>query len=324
MASRNLEKFLVGYFSTIGFYFLFGVSFKFIIAFLISPSSGPGYIAIMGTASTVLSRLVPLLYLLFLYNLWNNSKLVIAVGVAVAVSLFPFGVLFAFTFPIWIVFGVLCLVYGYITGLMKGASTVSVQNLNLAQTDKPKSSLRRKILFLAGSALVLAALFYFAIYGLRFPPCVYTNEITTTPPELVGTTVVLEKDQYIGRGLEKGQCGPLLRGIDNHIIDSEPINNLTIGRKYFESRGLTVGILSKGKRFRLERIVAQTKHGLSTIDSGPGPIYYLILSDDEGVLYEIATTFLGYDSAESFLAIYKSDVRIVELTNRYFYNFYKQ
>lgn len=322
MAQRTFEKFIVGYFSTIGLIFLFGIGLNLIVSLFITPSASANQITSLSLLTSNISRFLPILYLFFLYKIWSNTRLVIAIGLSVYISLIPLGILFAFTFPVWIIFGLLCLVYAYATGLMKKTETTQIQSEITPAVNQPRRSIQRKIIFTVGFLFVLIGLFYFAFYGFRFPPCEYTDEIVTTPPELIGATILLEKDQYVGRGREKRVCDPLLKEIENQIIDSESINNLTIGKRYFEGRGLTVEILRRGKQFHVEKVIAATKHGLSTIDSGPGPIYYLILRDEDGVVYKIATVFLGFDTKESYLGVYKGNVRVTELSSSYFRSFY--
>jgi len=49
------------------------------------------------------------------------------------------------------------------------------------------------------------------------------------------------------------------------------------------------------------KLIAVTKHGITTIDSGPGPIHHLIFKDSEGGLYQVATVSLGLNKGDEFL-----------------------
>ena len=64
--------------------------------------------------------------------------------------------------------------------------------------------------------------------------------------------------------------------------------------------------LKKGVSFRVVDVVAVTKHGLTTIDSGSGPTYYLILKDQNNISYQIATVSLGLNKEDLFLSFVDS------------------
>jgi len=321
MKSNNFEKFVVGYFSTIGITLLFGTGLPILLGtFLLNPSSSSEQIMTISRLTSGIAQLFPLAYLYLLYRIWGNGRFILKLGLTVYLSYFFLGILFAFTFPIWIVFGILCIVYGSVRGLFKKGN--QIQQDVPAVIQQPKSTWRRNLILVIGVVVTLYVLFHVAFYGFQLDSCEYSNEIVTTPPELIGTTIVLEKDEYIGRGHDANNCAAPLSGITNEIIGDESINNVTIGQKYFESLGLTVETLKKGRSFQLVEIVAQTKHGLGTIDSGPGPIYYLTLRDENGGLYQVATVELGFDDKESFFGVYKNSTKVANLSWNYFQNFF--
>jgi len=65
---------------------------------------------------------------------------------------------------------------------------------------------------------------------------------------------------------------------------------------------LAVSIIKKGMLFNIVNVIEVTKHGISTIDSGSGPIYYLVLKDQNNVLYKIGTVMLGINEEDLFLS----------------------
>ena len=48
-------------------------------------------------------------------------------------------------------------------------------------------------------------------------------------------------------------------------------------------------------------MMAVAKHGITTIDSGSGPIHHLILKDSKGNFYQVATVSLGINKGDEFL-----------------------
>lgn len=140
-------------------------------------------------------------------------------------------------------------------------------------------------------------------YGSLARGCIYTENKLPVPEKLVAGIVVVAKDAYLAIGADKEHaCLNTIGKIDREIVAPEIINNPTIGRRYFTDRGLSVRSLKKGSEFKIVDVIAVTKHGLSTIDSGPGPIYYLILQGKDGLLYQIATVSLGLNKEDLFLA----------------------
>jgi len=154
------------------------------------------------------------------------------------------------------------------------------------------------ILFIA---LILYLGMRYAYYGSIISNCIYTEKSLPVPQQLTEGKIVVVKDAYVALGHdEEYSCLQNLGNIDRKIVGPEAINNITIGEKYFTAKGLTVKPLKKGTSFNLTEVIEVTKRGISTIDSGPGPIYYLILKDKNDNLYNIATVSLGLNQEDLF------------------------
>ncbi len=157
------------------------------------------------------------------------------------------------------------------------------------------------ILLLVMGAMYLGGRYLY--YGSTTRYCIYTETTLPIPGPLTNGEITVAKDAYLAVGYEKEfACLQNFGSIDREIVGPESINNLTIGRKYFTGRGLAVESLKKGNSFRITGVIAVTKHGISTIDSGPGPIYYLILKDRNNNSYKIATVSLGLNKKDLFLS----------------------
>lgn len=158
--------------------------------------------------------------------------------------------------------------------------------------------------------IVIGALYLggrYVYYGSLTRNCIYTENKLPVPEQLTKGEIVVAKDAYLAIGHNKEYaCLKNFGKIDKEIVGAESINNLTIGRHYFTDRGLTVESLKKGASFRVVDVVAVTKHGLTTIDSGSGPIYYLILKDQNNILYQLATVSLGLNKEDLFLSFVDS------------------
>ena len=114
--------------------------------------------------------------------------------------------------------------------------------------------------------LLFDIMFYGSLNGwLR--RCEYTENIVSLPEALKNSVIILDtSDEYVARGQDPNHCTPLLHKPQNEIVSVETIDNLTVGKSYFTRQGRRVERLPYGKKFNLEKIVAETKHGLSAVD----------------------------------------------------------
>lgn len=144
-------------------------------------------------------------------------------------------------------------------------------------------------------------------YGSLTRNCIYTEKKLPVPEQLTKGMIVVAKDAYLAVGHDsKYACLKYFGSLDRKIVGPASINNLTIGKRYFTNKGLTVESLKKGALFHVTDVVAVTKHGITTIDSGSGPIYYLILKDQNNISYHIATVSLGFNKKDLFLSFVDS------------------
>lgn len=168
-----------------------------------------------------------------------------------------------------------------------------------------------------GIFLVLAWVIFYG-FTLNFPPCNYTEEDLPVVADLKEAVFTLEKDASVVRGSDSDySCVESLQGIRNDIWSSENIKSI---RSFYERKGRTVESLPRGKRFTLQKTVAVTKHGISTIDSGPGPIEFLILKDEEGELYQATPGGLGFDDKSSVMSFRNSTTQGT-MSYMYFYHY---
>ncbi len=156
--------------------------------------------------------------------------------------------------------------------------------------------------------ILLLAIIYFCgryvVYGSLIRSCIYTETILPVPSQLIGkelvvvqkAAVLMGRDEdysclmYLGDRLNRKILGP------NYLYD-------TYLRKYYTDKGFFFETLEKDLMLQVVGMAAVTKHGISTIDSGPGPLYYLILRDKSNRLYKVATVYLGLREEEMFLFV---------------------
>ncbi len=167
---------------------------------------------------------------------------------------------------------------------------------------KPKT-----ITILFFSALVLYFAGHYIGYGSLTNNCVYTEKQLPVPEQLSRGEIVIQKDAYVAIGHDaEYSCLKDFGKIDKEIVDPASVNNPSVGRRYYTSRGLSLESLKRGEVFRVVGVVLVNKHGISTMDSGGGPIDYLILRDKNNALYQIATVSFGINDSDVFASFSSS------------------
>jgi hypothetical protein len=137
-------------------------------------------------------------------------------------------------------------------------------------------------------------------YGSLMSRCIYTEEKLPVPQLLTAGKLVTTQVSFEAIGVESKYlvCAPLYGSIARTLADREAA---AYYRAPFLNDLMTVKEIPAGKVFHVVDAFAQTKHGISTIDSGPGPIEFLVLVDEQGVQYTIATVSVGMNEEELFL-----------------------
>ncbi len=167
--------------------------------------------------------------------------------------------------------------------------------------------MKSKILFILISLFIVTVLYlggHYFFYGALVGNCNYTEDKIPVPEQLAKGEIIVARDAHlaVGHNTDYG-CLKIFGRIDKQIIGPEEFNDLAIIQHDFIDRGITIETLKKGTSFHVVDIIAATKHGISTIDSGPGPIYFLILKDQNNVFYQVSTVSLGLDSENFFLSL---------------------
>ena len=131
-------------------------------------------------------------------------------------------------------------------------------------------------------------------HGFTLSSCNYTAEAVSMPENLKNTTLTLERDTVVFRGKIIQNCDPLLANIENELVSASMVKRYELdGQLEYLAQDRSTETIPYGKKFTIDQIVLQTKHGISTIDSGPGPIKYFVLKDETGQKYLVAGIYLG-------------------------------
>ncbi len=173
---------------------------------------------------------------------------------------------------------------------------------------------KNKIIIIISILIILYFSIHLILYGSLTRNCIYTENKISVPKELTNKKIIVTKDVNIISGAEERfSCLQDIKKINNEIFK---FNDTVIGidKEYFVNKGFDVKTLKKDTQLTTVDIIAVTKHGLSTIDSDSGPIYYLILKDKNNNLYKIATVSLGSNKEDLFLAMTDSSNKTTFLT----------
>ena len=147
----------------------------------------------------------------------------------------------------------------------------------------------------------------FIYFGSFIRSCIYTGETIPVRSELAsGTLSFVGPAAIYAEAYKPYNCVPEFNSIDHRIgmISNEKYFN---DGRFVDPLKITHVNESSKIEFRVVGLIAITKHGISTIDSGSGPINYLILKDQNDVLYHVAHASLGINKGEEFLELNKTD-----------------
>ncbi|WP_413584295.1 hypothetical protein [Bdellovibrio sp. HCB274] len=135
----------------------------------------------------------------------------------------------------------------------------------------------------------------FCYYGSLSRSCIYTENEVPLSAEILSSKVRFIKPAAILRAPEPGySCLEQMAKIPNQIVQTES------ARYYPNIKSDLVGADSALELTPI-KLIDVTKHGITTMDSGPGPIRHLILQDQSGSLYQAATVSLGINSGDEYL-----------------------
>ncbi|AFY01693.1 hypothetical protein Bdt_2006 [Bdellovibrio bacteriovorus str. Tiberius] len=101
------------------------------------------------------------------------------------------------------------------------------------------------------------------------------------------------------RGIDKEyQCLAEMGAITNKLVEARHAIHYQYQIENMQTQTVDA---SSDMEFELVKMIAVTKHGIKTMDSGSGPIRHLILKDQHGNLYEVATVSLGLNAGDEYL-----------------------
>ncbi|MEJ0062327.1 MAG: hypothetical protein WDO70_03780 [Alphaproteobacteria bacterium] len=132
----------------------------------------------------------------------------------------------------------------------------------------------------------------------------YTEEILPVPEALASGMLMTTRKAYQAIGAPgKGEYGSLsiLGQISHELVGPEDIGNPSIGKQYFTRQDMKVIDVPRGTTFKVLEVMAVTKHGIKTIDSGQGPICFLVLADSQGEKYYTSTNAFGINREDRFV-----------------------
>lgn len=136
-------------------------------------------------------------------------------------------------------------------------------------------------------------------YGSLLPSCRYTEKVIPVPQALSEGIIQTTMTSYIALGEDKEYtCPSIIRSANNEIVSTQIMDDVSIGKGYYESRGRKVVPFSPDKKLHVTGISEITM--LKGATSGTHADY-LIMTDEQGLVYKIATKNLGSDKNNLFL-----------------------
>ena len=166
---------------------------------------------------------------------------------------------------------------------------------------------KKKFLFVALGALCVWLGLRFIYFGSIVRNCVYTEQMILMKPSLATARVIfVGPAAIVSEVYEPYKCLSGFASVENQIMPAKYELRHDDGT-VIDLKKITYVDAKSRVELRPVNLVAITKHGITTIDSGGGPILHLILKDAHGVLYQIPTVYLGINKGEEFLELQKTN-----------------
>lgn len=155
-------------------------------------------------------------------------------------------------------------------------------------------NLKKIVIGILGLVVVAVAARY-SYYGSLSRSCIYTEEEKTISARFQSAKLFLFKPAAVISGpSEDYACLPMMSQYTNHIVEVQYSNHEKGEKSLIDEKS--------NLEFQIVKYISVHKHGITTMDSGPGPIDYLILKDQSGKRYRVATVSLGINrDSDEFL-----------------------
>jgi hypothetical protein len=147
----------------------------------------------------------------------------------------------------------------------------------------------------------------FIYFGSIVRNCIYTEQTVSMKPSVATARVIfVGPAAIVSEVYAPYKCLPGFVSVENQIMQSKYKIRYDNGN-VIDLKKITYVDEKSKIELRPVRLVAVNKHGITTIDSGGGPLIHLILKDSHGVHYQVPMVYLGINKGEEFLEMQKSD-----------------
>lgn len=138
-------------------------------------------------------------------------------------------------------------------------------------------------------------------YGSLTRSCIYTEKKVRIKPDVAESKLLfIGKGMIISEPYREFKCLAGFKDIKAQIVPYHVGPQRDDGSQ-IDPKYVTAVTADSKLQLSLVNILSVTKHGILTPDSGRAPIEHLILQDQDGLLYEIPTVYLGINSDEELL-----------------------
>jgi hypothetical protein len=161
------------------------------------------------------------------------------------------------------------------------------------------SQMKNKIRNLIWVIAAVLALQY-CYYGSLTRTCIYTEQELQLPAIFQNSKLeFIKKAAIVRTPAEEFKCLAQMSQIKNRIIGP---GDVTI----FKDQRVDSIDPEAGLELLPVKLIEVQKHGISTVDSGPGPLQYLIVKDQSGAFYQIFSAGIGVNAGDEFLKLTNS------------------
>ena len=146
-------------------------------------------------------------------------------------------------------------------------------------------------------------------YGSWKASCPYTEQILSVPALLAKGKLIVDSNLAVVEGTDPEYgCLKEFGKFQKQILGRQGNDATYSDGGYYAERGLKMTSLEMQEaEFQVEQVIAVYKNGLAAIDSGRGPIHYLILKNKDGVRFKFTIVFLGANEEDHFMKFVLAD-----------------
>jgi hypothetical protein len=174
-----------------------------------------------------------------------------------------------------------------------------MENFSPVPEPRPKGGsslkilLKRIIRVIVVTCIVLVVLIRTVAYGAPWRSCEYTVSNDPMPDAYKNRQFIVNTSAYTEEGKDRDYACLSISNFNLNWENSGGWSSAEL-QDYYRDTDRIYKPVASSTVFHIVKFIKVTKHGIGTIDSGPGPLPVAILADEQGNTYMILSGDLGF------------------------------